>query len=335
LDALDEALHRIVGARVAVRVRRAMTADPSRPFAGAVAVSLARADDVAAERRLILEAEPALVANVTARAIGRPPPRVVGTGRLGDDVLGAFAAIVAAVGRRAGGERGVRVVGVGDVDAPPPGAVTLSLLIQVDDDAYSARVVSPAFSVPEAPWNLEALVRMGPTPLSLPVVACAWSMTAGDLASTRRGDVLLGGPAPDFRPVNGEWTGTGWLAPPASDTGVRIELVDGRSIVLRGGPELLSRPAMPDPDAGEALVTAIGEVPVVVRVEIGEATLPAREWASLSKGDVLTLGRRIGDRVLLRVGGVPVARGELVDVDGEVGVRIAERLGEPGDRRKP
>jgi flagellar motor switch/type III secretory pathway protein FliN len=138
-----------------------------------------------------------------------------------------------------------------------------------------------------------------------------------------------------LRSLNGEWTGTGWLAEPASDAGARIELVAGRSIVLRGGPELLSPSAMTDPDAGEALVTAIGEVPVLVRVEMGEATLTAREWASLSRGDVLTLGRRVGDRVLLRVGGVPVARGELVEVDGEVGVRIAERLGEPEDRRRP
>jgi type III secretion system YscQ/HrcQ family protein len=160
-------------------------------------------------------------------------------------------------------------------------------------------------------------------------------MTAADLASARCGDVLLGAPPPRFRPVKGEWTGTGWLAEPGSDVGVRIELVDGRSIVLRGGPELLNHSAMPDPDAGESLVTAIGEVPVVVRVEIGEVTLPAREWAALCKGDVLTLGRRVGDRVVLRVGGLPVARGELVDVDGEVGVRIAERLGEPGDRRRP
>jgi flagellar motor switch/type III secretory pathway protein FliN len=84
----------------------------------------------------------------------------------------------------------------------------------------------------------------------------------------------------------------------------------------------------PDPDAGEALVAAIGDVPVVVRVEIGEATLPAREWAALARGDVIALGRRVGDRVVLRVGGVPVARGELVEIDGEVGVRVAERMGD-------
>jgi flagellar motor switch/type III secretory pathway protein FliN len=40
----------------------------------------------------------------------------------------------------------------------------------------------------------------------------------------------------------------------------------------------------------------------------------------------VALGRRIGDPVVLRVGGVAVARGDLVEIDGEVGVRIVERL---------
>jgi flagellar motor switch/type III secretory pathway protein FliN len=75
------------------------------------------------------------------------------------------------------------------------------------------------------------------------------------------------------------------------------------------------------------LVGAIGDVPVVVRVEVGEATLPAREWASLHRGDVLSLGRRLGAHVVLRVGPIAVARGELVDLEGELGVRIVDRIG--------
>ena len=79
--------------------------------------------------------------------------------------------------------------------------------------------------------------------------------------------------------------------------------------------------------ATETLVDAVGDIPVVVRVEIGEATMTAREWAALRPGDVVTLGRRAGEHVVLRAGGVPVARGELVTVDGEVGVRVVERFG--------
>ena len=85
---------------------------------------------------------------------------------------------------------------------------------------------------------------------------------------------------------------------------------------------------MPDGDGDDGLVKAVGDVHVVVRVEVGEARMTAREWASLHRGDVVALGRRVGERVTLRAGGVALARGELVDLDGEIGVRILERIQE-------
>jgi flagellar motor switch/type III secretory pathway protein FliN len=54
--------------------------------------------------------------------------------------------------------------------------------------------------------------------------------------------------------------------------------------------------------------------------------MTARQWAELDRGDVVTLGRRAGEPMILRVGGAVVARGELVVVDGELGVRIVERI---------
>ena len=67
------------------------------------------------------------------------------------------------------------------------------------------------------------------------------------------------------------------------------------------------------------------DAPVVVRVELGVLEMKAAEWASLAPGDVVTLGRKLGDPAILRIGGVEVARGELVQVDGEYGVRILGR----------
>ncbi len=77
----------------------------------------------------------------------------------------------------------------------------------------------------------------------------------------------------------------------------------------------------------DALAQSIGETPVVVRVEVGSAQMSAREWAQVGAGDVIALGKRIGENVVLRVGGVEVARGELVDLEGEIGVRIVARSG--------
>jgi flagellar motor switch/type III secretory pathway protein FliN len=118
------------------------------------------------------------------------------------------------------------------------------------------------------------------------------------------------------------------LAAPESELGVRAELGEGGRLVLGGEAQALCAAEAKMSESGEKseLIQAVGEVPVVVRVEIGEARMAAREWAALSRGDVVALGRRIGEPVILRVGGVPVARGDLVEIDGEVGVRIVERL---------
>src|SRR5262249_58478941 len=76
--------------------------------------------------------------------------------------------------------------------------------------------------------------------------------------------------------------------------------------------------------------TATSEVvldaPLVVRVEMGSVTMTMREWASLGAGDIIGLGRRVGEPVVLRAAGLVIARGELVDIEGELGVRIRERV---------
>jgi flagellar motor switch/type III secretory pathway protein FliN len=61
--------------------------------------------------------------------------------------------------------------------------------------------------------------------------------------------------------------------------------------------------------------------------------MTAREWTELAIGDIVALGRKLGDPAVLRVGGVELARGELVQVDGEYAVRIVARSkGEEGPR---
>lgn len=80
-----------------------------------------------------------------------------------------------------------------------------------------------------------------------------------------------------------------------------------------------------------ALLDVLEHAPVVVRVELGTVEMKAREWAELGPGDVVTLGRKLGDPAILRVGGVELARGELVQVDGEYGVRIVSRTGAGGE----
>jgi type III secretion protein Q len=72
--------------------------------------------------------------------------------------------------------------------------------------------------------------------------------------------------------------------------------------------------------AGEPL----GDAPVELCVELARFTLRLDELSALRRGEVLSTGRAIGERVLLSAGGRAVAHGELVDIEGEIGVRISE-----------
>jgi len=67
--------------------------------------------------------------------------------------------------------------------------------------------------------------------------------------------------------------------------------------------------------------TVLAAASIEVVAELGRVELRGEEVLGLAPGAVLALGAR-RDRVALRVGGELWADGELVDVDGELGVRI-------------
>ena len=85
---------------------------------------------------------------------------------------------------------------------------------------------------------------------------------------------------------------------------------------------------LPPTEVTDAVTDAVGQTPVLVRVELGHVSLLAREWAELRPGDVIRTEQRVGTPVRLRIAGREVARGELVDVEGELGVKITSLSGE-------
>jgi flagellar motor switch/type III secretory pathway protein FliN len=208
------------------------------------------------------------------------------------------------------------------------------MTVVLGDEAFAARATFAWSAAGQPgrlplPWTRTSLGALGATPLRLPLVATTLVLSVADVATLGPGDVVL---SPGWRPVRDGATlrGVAHLAAPGDDVGVRVDLVEGGRVVLRGEREPLcgAEDGMNGNDSRGALVEAIGDVPVVVRVEVGEAVMSARDWAELGPGDVVGLGQRVGERVLLRIGGVPVARAELVDLEGEVGVRIVARLAE-------
>ena len=70
----------------------------------------------------------------------------------------------------------------------------------------------------------------------------------------------------------------------------------------------------------------LASLPVEVDVVIARGTFSVGEAAAWRVGEVISFPSRIGDAVVVRAGGRAVGRGELCDVEGEVGVRITELL---------
>jgi type III secretion system YscQ/HrcQ family protein len=66
------------------------------------------------------------------------------------------------------------------------------------------------------------------------------------------------------------------------------------------------------------------DAPIELCVELARFTLPLEELCALRPGQVLGTTCAIGQSVTLRAAGRAVARGELVDLEGEIGVRILE-----------
>lgn len=75
-------------------------------------------------------------------------------------------------------------------------------------------------------------------------------------------------------------------------------------------------------------LSVLGSLCLDVVAEVGRVSLRGDELAGLVQGAVVALGVTTPNLgVTLTSGGRPVAHGILVDVDGELGVRISERLG--------
>ncbi len=93
--------------------------------------------------------------------------------------------------------------------------------------------------------------------------------------------------------------------------------------------DLPSLPAPDLPDLGEGAplgeardLRLLADVQVELAVELGRVKLPLRDLLSLAPGAVLELDRSADAPVDVLVNGCLVARGEVVVIDGEFGVRV-------------
>jgi flagellar motor switch/type III secretory pathway protein FliN len=300
------------------------------------------------EARCWIEAEPALQLRAVEAALGLAPGLNDPLRGVSPEVEGAWAALLVALARRCARDAAPRL------GAPPgPGdAAVLAATVRLGGELFALRVGVPLATIPRTSrFDRAALAGLGAAPLTQALVAARGLATAEDLAGMTPGAAWLPGAAWTMRPgeggvmrpgeeggksrPGGGWSGAGWLAFGGSEVAAPVELRSEEgplALVLgRSCGSLSWEPPMPTPipeaDASEAqLPDALAETPVVVRVEVASVTLEAQQWARLGAGDVVATGVRLGEPVVLRAGGSVFARGELCVLDGELAVKILQRM---------
>lgn len=68
----------------------------------------------------------------------------------------------------------------------------------------------------------------------------------------------------------------------------------------------------------------IRDIPVKVDVELGRTEMTIKDLLTMSQGSVVELDGLAGDPMRVMVNGYPIAKGEVVVVDGHYGIRITE-----------
>ena len=144
-------------------------------------------------------------------------------------------------------------------------------------------------------------------------------------------------PVPDWRFTVPILVGRCELPPEAiAALALRDVVVIERELALVVGDSLVGLTADLTAGAMEVQV-ATGYVPramadsahLELTVQCGSTAISLRDLATLAPGQIVPLGRPLAGPYEIRAGGTLIGQGELVDVDGELGVRIVSLVGSP------
>lgn len=176
----------------------------------------------------------------------------------------------------------------------PRSPLAVEIAIAVGDLRGSGRLLLPADAVrrldsgadlpgPVAAWSAVGWVASGGARLS-----------AAEVATLGRGDVLL----LDVPPSNDAWLRLPGLRLRGRREGEMFHIEEG------------------------AVDRTTAELPLEITVEIARVSLTLGDLARLEPGGAVPLHAPRDGRVVLRLGDRPVARGQLVEIEGALGVRV-------------
>lgn len=186
--------------------------------------------------------------------------------------------------------------------AEPASALAIEIAIAAGSIAGRGRLLVSAAAVRALADPCAVTGVAATTPIPLSVRSGRAPLTPDELAALSPGDVVLldaPGEAPD-------------------------------ALVLGGGARFTGRLEDDHFHVSEVTMTERNaQLPVVLEVELARVEVPLSEIARLEPGAALALGIDRRGLVTLRVGERAIARGELVDVEGAVGVRVLSVEGIP------
>lgn len=200
--------------------------------------------------------------------------------------------------------------------APESSAVVATLAAE---ESYQVVLVASQL-IAEA---LEGAEGMTPTQALLPALeAAAGSLGTGVIEDTTEGTVdnLLESGDWTLATLESEGTVEGWLA-------VRPSPVDAPEAPEEESPEAPAgsiTQATATPEQRAESMKLLYDVEMTLTAEIGRTKLAIHDVLDLSPGSVIELDRSAGSAADVMVNGRLIARGEIVVVDEEYGIRITE-----------
>jgi type III secretion protein Q len=223
---------------------------------------------------------------------------------------------------------GIDIVLRGVTGAPSGAASQAPLVLSLPALAeYGSVGIAPApeLSLPKVPpvaWTTgnELVLR-------LPIVVAEIGVTFDELRQLNAGDVVLlaGMTAQNASQVR--------LA--ISPRRVIIAEIDGQKLtVARVGKAMSANDAASDADKpsadGSSTVVpaaALEELPLRLVFDLGELELSLAELRTMVPGQVIDLARQPGNAVRVSINGRRIGAGEIVEIEGRLGVRITELTG--------
>jgi type III secretion protein Q len=173
-------------------------------------------------------------------------------------------------------------------------------------------------AAPKPPAPLAGL----PVPLAIRIGAVRLALA--ELRGLVPGDVLL----PDVAGRSGEALvvfGERWAHPARREpAGIRI-MAPRQALALQDGGLWMT-----ETDGGAEAVAAerLDELPVTLVFELGRTELPLAAVQGLAPGAVLSLGRDPGEAVDIIANGRRIGRGEIVQIEDSLGIRVVRLFGD-------